>query len=104
MFARSDQLRNSWEGLVVALLSLARLPKRFERLPKAYLSLKSARGNRIKYEYYRVKHWCNTDFLMIAAFPPNEAERLSALLRYDVLDTDPELAFDDITLLVVTCN
>jgi two-component system, sensor histidine kinase and response regulator len=36
---------------------------------------------------------------MIAAFPPNEAERLSALLRYDVLDTDPELAFDDITLL-----
>ena len=36
---------------------------------------------------------------MIAAFPPNEAECLSALLRYDVLDTDPELAFDDITLL-----
>ncbi|MEA3147873.1 MAG: hypothetical protein QOI53_3469, partial [Verrucomicrobiota bacterium] len=36
---------------------------------------------------------------MIAPFPPNEAERLGALLRYDVLDTDPELAFDDITLL-----
>jgi two-component system, sensor histidine kinase and response regulator len=36
---------------------------------------------------------------MIAALPPNEAERLSALHRYDILDTDPELAFDDITLL-----
>jgi two-component system, sensor histidine kinase len=36
---------------------------------------------------------------MIAASPPNEAERLNALHRYDVLDTEPELAFDDITLL-----
>jgi two-component system, sensor histidine kinase and response regulator len=36
---------------------------------------------------------------MIAALPPNEAERLGALHRYDILDTDPELAFDDITLL-----
>jgi two-component system, sensor histidine kinase and response regulator len=36
---------------------------------------------------------------MIAALPPNEAERLNALHRYDILDTDPELAFDDITLL-----
>jgi two-component system, sensor histidine kinase and response regulator len=36
---------------------------------------------------------------MIAALPPNEAERLSALHQYDILDTDPELAFDDITLL-----
>src|SRR3984893_2560960 len=36
---------------------------------------------------------------MIAALPSNEAERLSALHRYDVLDTAPELAFDDITLL-----
>jgi len=36
---------------------------------------------------------------MIATLPPNEAERLNALHRYDILDTDPELAFDDITLL-----
>src|SRR5258708_26037429 len=36
---------------------------------------------------------------MIAASPPNEAERLNALHRYDILDTDPELAFDDITFL-----
>jgi hypothetical protein len=36
---------------------------------------------------------------MIAALPPNEAERLSALHQYDILDTAPELAFDDITLL-----
>jgi signal transduction histidine kinase/FixJ family two-component response regulator len=36
---------------------------------------------------------------MIAALPSNEAERLSALHRYDILDTAPELAFDDITIL-----
>jgi two-component system, sensor histidine kinase and response regulator len=36
---------------------------------------------------------------MIAALPPNEAERLNALHHYDILDTVPELAFDDITLL-----
>ena len=36
---------------------------------------------------------------MIAQLPCNELERLSALHRYDVLDTAPELAFDDITLL-----
>ena len=31
--------------------------------------------------------------------PPNEAERLAALRRYDVLDTGPEEAFDDLTRL-----
>jgi two-component system sensor histidine kinase/response regulator len=36
---------------------------------------------------------------MIAALPSDEAERLNALHRYDILDTAPELAFDDITLL-----
>jgi signal transduction histidine kinase/CheY-like chemotaxis protein len=36
---------------------------------------------------------------MIAPLPANEAQRLKALQRYDVLDTDPEQAFDDITLL-----
>jgi signal transduction histidine kinase/CheY-like chemotaxis protein len=36
---------------------------------------------------------------MIAPPPSNEAERLKALYRYDVLDTGPEQAFDDITLL-----
>jgi hypothetical protein len=36
---------------------------------------------------------------MIAALPFNEAERLNALRQYDILDTAPELAFDDITLL-----
>src|SRR5258708_1830775 len=36
---------------------------------------------------------------MIAPLPSSEAERLKALYRYDVLDTGPEEAFDDITLL-----
>ena len=36
---------------------------------------------------------------MIAPLPPNEADRLKALQRYQILDTGPEQAFDDITLL-----
>lgn len=31
--------------------------------------------------------------------PPNEDERLAALRRYNILDTEPEAAFDDITRL-----
>ena len=37
--------------------------------------------------------------MKIAPLPPNEAGRLAALRRYDVLDTDPEPAFDDLTRL-----
>ena len=36
---------------------------------------------------------------MKAALPSNEAERLKALSRYEILDTEPEQDFDDITLL-----
>jgi two-component system, sensor histidine kinase and response regulator len=36
---------------------------------------------------------------MTAPLPSYEAERLSALQRYDILDTEPEQAFDDLTLL-----
>ena len=36
---------------------------------------------------------------MKAPLPENEAERLKALHQYDVLDTNPEQEFDDITLL-----
>jgi hypothetical protein len=36
---------------------------------------------------------------MIAPLPSNEGERLDALKRYEILDTGPEQAFDDITLL-----
>ena len=32
-------------------------------------------------------------------FPPDESQRLDALLRYDVLDTPEEVEFDDITQL-----
>src|SRR6185503_17463308 len=34
-----------------------------------------------------------------APLPPDESERLAALERYDVLDTPPEAAFDEITRL-----
>jgi GAF domain-containing protein len=36
---------------------------------------------------------------MIAPLPANDAERLTALERYNILDTWPEDAFDDTTLL-----
>jgi two-component system sensor histidine kinase/response regulator len=36
---------------------------------------------------------------MSVALPPNEADRLEALYHFDILDTAPEQAFDDITLL-----
>ena len=36
---------------------------------------------------------------MIAPLPPDEDRRLEALRRYDIVDTDPEQGFDDITLL-----
>jgi PAS domain S-box-containing protein len=36
---------------------------------------------------------------MKALLPPNEAERLRALARYEILDTEPQRDFDDITLL-----
>jgi len=40
-----------------------------------------------------------------AAFPENEEERLAALERYDILDTLPEQAFDDLTALAAyICN
>ncbi|HET9741518.1 MAG TPA: ATP-binding protein [Terriglobales bacterium] len=39
---------------------------------------------------------------MIApAAPPDEAARLAALREYKILDTDPEQAFDDLTLLAM---
>jgi two-component system, cell cycle sensor histidine kinase and response regulator CckA len=36
---------------------------------------------------------------MKAPLPPDEVERLISLRRYEILDTDPEQEFDDITLL-----
>ena len=36
---------------------------------------------------------------MKAPLPPNEQARLKALHRYEILDTDPQQEFDDITLL-----
>lgn len=36
---------------------------------------------------------------MIADKPANEAERLETLRSYEILDTEPEAAFDDLTLL-----
>lgn len=37
--------------------------------------------------------------MKIAPLPLNELSRLSALLEYQILDTSPELSYDDITLL-----
>ncbi len=37
--------------------------------------------------------------IMLAPKPPNEEARLAALHEYEVLDTDPEIGFDDLTLL-----
>src|SRR6185295_15059359 len=34
-----------------------------------------------------------------APLPPNEADRLAALQRYQILDTSPEADFDDLTRL-----
>jgi two-component system, cell cycle sensor histidine kinase and response regulator CckA len=36
---------------------------------------------------------------MTAPLPPNEVQRLAVLRQYEVLDTPPEQAFDDLTLL-----
>jgi len=36
---------------------------------------------------------------MQAPLPPNEGERLKELRRYEILDTEPEQEFDDMTLL-----
>jgi GAF domain-containing protein len=36
---------------------------------------------------------------MVEAKPKNEVARVTALEKYAILDTDPELAFDDLTLL-----
>ena len=42
---------------------------------------------------------------MSVALPPNEDDRLEALYRFDILNTVPEQAFDDITLLASQlCN
>lgn len=38
---------------------------------------------------------------MIAPLPRNEAERLEALRRYDILDTPPEEAFDRVIRMAV---
>jgi PAS domain S-box-containing protein len=37
--------------------------------------------------------------MMQAPLPPNEAARLAALYHYDILDTAPEAAYDDVTRL-----
>ncbi|MFT5287152.1 MAG: hypothetical protein ACI8TQ_003332 [Planctomycetota bacterium] len=40
-----------------------------------------------------------------AGIPENEASRLAALLAYEVLDTDPEQAYDDLTRIASSiCN
>src|SRR4028119_1706354 len=39
---------------------------------------------------------------MPAPKSPNEEARLQALREYDILDTDPEIGFDDLTLLAAS--
>ncbi len=40
--------------------------------------------------------------MIIAPFPDNEPQRVEALTRYDILDTDPETGFDDLVQLAGT--
>lgn len=43
--------------------------------------------------------------MQIAPLPADESARLNALCRYQILDTEPELAFDDLTTLAAgICN
>ncbi|HEX6640078.1 MAG TPA: diguanylate cyclase, partial [Thermoanaerobaculia bacterium] len=43
--------------------------------------------------------------MMAAAIPRNERERLAALHRYRILDTKPEVAFDELAEVASTiCN
>ena len=41
----------------------------------------------------------SSDIVKAAPIPPDESQRLAALRRYDILDTPPEPAFDDLTRL-----
>ncbi len=46
--------------------------------------------------YFPRSDWIN---VRLAPLPDNESERLAALARYQILDTEPEQAFDDLTHL-----
>lgn len=44
-------------------------------------------------------NWIFTYFHMKPSIPNNESARIEALRQYKILDTPPELAFDDLTRL-----
>ena len=46
-----------------------------------------------------VEHAAAPEAMMIPAKPANEQQRLATLRGYEILDTEPEAAFDDLTFL-----
>src|SRR5271163_3537153 len=77
-------LRQEWSSCP----NLIHLPRWFSKCARCWITERHLTQRRRK-----------EDNLLQASLPPDEAERLKALRRYEILDTDPEQDYDDMTLL-----